>query len=432
MSSSPASIKEFITSLPEQLSHLFNLKEDFDKDTTVEFIEQNIDFKSANAWTLIFAIAIASAGLEVNSTAVIIGAMLISPLMGPIVGSGYALGVNNYVLLRKSLRNLLFAAGISIVTSTLFFIVSPVAIEQSELLARTQPTFFDVIIAFFGGAAGIVALSRKQKGNAIPGVAIATALMPPLCTAGFGLATGQITYFLGALYLFIINCVFIFVSTYIFVRYLDFAKVSFSTAAEEKKKARWISITAFLVLIPSIFIAWFLQQEGSFKLRAKSFIEKELRFDRTFIVEKNVHFDFNKPTITINTIGEKLSDLQIDALKSKLLMYNLSPENLQVFHTELNNNTLQEKANELESHLSLTEKQLNALLNKARLWNQVQLELKAIFPNIFSVHTAVGSDDVIYVLWSKKARPDEHKKIEDFLRNRLQVPEIIIKNSIVY
>lgn len=424
-------IMSWISTAAEDLSHLMNLKEDFDKETTVEFIEQNIDFKSANAWTLIFAIAIASAGLEVNSTAVIIGAMLISPLMGPIVGSGYALGVNNYPLLKKSLRNLAFAAIISVITSTLFFVISPMAIEQSELLARTQPTFFDVIIAFFGGAAGIVALSRRQKGNAIPGVAIATALMPPLCTAGFGLATGQFTYFLGALYLFVINCVFIFVSTYIFVRYLDFEKFSFSTKAEEKKKTRWISITAFLVVIPSIFIAWFLQQEGSFKLTATSFIEKELKFEKTFILSKEIHFDFKKPVIKITTIGEQLNEIAVEKIKSKLIGYNLKPEQLIITHTELTDNSLKEKTQELQSDLSIKESQLSYYSNKVKLWTRVNSELGIVFPDLQYTHTKLESDDTVYLMWKKRAAKAEKAKAEELLKTRLQKEDLKIVHSLI-
>ena len=179
-----------------------------DEMETIDYISKNVEFKGANLWILIFAILVASVGLNVNSTAVIIGAMLISPLMGPIMGVGLAAGINDFELLKKSLKNLGIAIAISIITSTIYFSFTPLNDAQSELLARTEPSIWDVLIALFGGLAGIVAGSRKEKSNAIPGVAIATALMPPLCTAGYGLATGNVYYFFGAFYLFFINSVF--------------------------------------------------------------------------------------------------------------------------------------------------------------------------------------------------------------------------------
>ena len=199
------------------------IKEDTDYEATVDFISKSVVFRGFNVWILFFAIIVASVGLNVNSTAVIIGAMLISPLMGPINGVGLAIGTFDEPLLRKSLKNLIFMVFISIVASKLYFLLSPISNARSALLARTQPTIFDVFIAFFGGLAGIVATSRKSQSiTVISGVAIATALMPPLCTAGYGIATGQIWYFLGASYLFFINSFFIALATFITVRLLGF------------------------------------------------------------------------------------------------------------------------------------------------------------------------------------------------------------------
>lgn len=189
-----------------------------DELETIESIRKGIEFKGTNLWVLIFATFVASLGLNTNSTAVIIGAMLISPLMGPIMGFGLGLGISDFDLIKRSFRNFATATVFSVITSTLFFLISPISEAQSELLARTQPTVYDVLIAFFGGLAGIVASSTKSKGNVIPGVAIATALMPPLCTAGFGLASGNLYYFFGAFYLYFINTVFISLATYVVVR----------------------------------------------------------------------------------------------------------------------------------------------------------------------------------------------------------------------
>ena len=210
------------------LKKYFNVNDDKENENDIiAGISQGVSFRGANLWVLIFAIFIASLGLNVNSTAVIIGAMLISPFMGPIVGMGLAIGINDSILLKKSIHNYLIATLISVLTATIYFVLSPLDEAQSELLARTSPTLYDVMIALFGGAAGILALSTKGKGNVLPGVAIATALMPPLCTAGYGLAMGNIYYFLGAFYLFFINTVFIALSTYLGVHMMGFSKKTY-------------------------------------------------------------------------------------------------------------------------------------------------------------------------------------------------------------
>ena len=213
-------------SLRRFLRDRFDLGEDGAlQDEVVDNICRGVDFRGTNLWVLIFATFVASLGLNVNSTAVIIGAMLISPLMGPIMGMGLSVGINDFDLLKRSVRNFGFMVLVSILTSTLYFVVSPLSGAQSELLARTVPTTYDVLIAFFGGLAGIVAQSRRDRtSTVIPGVAIATALMPPLCTAGYGLATLQLNYFLGAFYLFFINTVFIAIATFVVVRFLKYRK----------------------------------------------------------------------------------------------------------------------------------------------------------------------------------------------------------------
>ena len=215
--------------------YLFDIRHDKDEEGTIENIKKAIEFKGENLWALICAIFIASVGLNTNSTAVIIGAMLISPLMGPIVGTGLAVGINDFQLLKTSLKNLLISVIASIITSTIYFSLTPLSEVQSELLARTNPTIFDVLIALFGGIAGIVANTRREKSNLLPGVAIATALMPPLCTAGYGLATGNFLFFLGAFYLFFINSVFICIATIFIVQYLHFKEVEYVEPQRQKK-----------------------------------------------------------------------------------------------------------------------------------------------------------------------------------------------------
>ena len=223
---------------------------------TVESIRNGVEFKGANLWILIFAIFIASLGLNVNSTAVIIGAMLISPLMGPIMGVGLSVGLNDFELMKRSLKSFLVATLFSVMTATLYFLFTPLDEVQSELLARTSPTIYDVFIALVGGLAGIVALSTKEKGNVIPGVAIATALMPPLCTAGFGLATGNWLYFLGAFYLYFINSVFISLATFIGVRVMRFQRKQFVDKAREKLVKRYIVAIAVLTMCPAVYLTY--------------------------------------------------------------------------------------------------------------------------------------------------------------------------------
>ena len=190
------------------------LTDDLDLEGATANITRNISFKGPNVYILVTAIVIASVGLNVNSIPVIIGAMLISPLMGPIIGVGYSMGINDMQTLRKAAKNLLIMVSISVVVSLIYFLITPLSLSNpTELLARTRPTIFDVMIALFGGFAGIFEQCRKEKGTVFSGVAIATALMPPLCTAGYGLATGNFTSFLGALYLFCINCLFITMAT---------------------------------------------------------------------------------------------------------------------------------------------------------------------------------------------------------------------------
>ncbi|MDX5320958.1 MAG: DUF389 domain-containing protein, partial [Bacteroidota bacterium] len=266
------------------LGGLFNLEAYKSREEeVVASIRSNVEFRGSNLWVLIFAIFIASIGLNVNSAAVIIGAMLISPLMGPIIGLGLGVGTYDFALIKKSATNLAVAAVISIATAAVYFLLTPIKFAHSELLARTTPTTWDVLIAFFGGLAGIIATSSKEKGNVIPGVSIATALMPPLCTAGYGLATGQASFFFGAAYLFIINSVFICYATVLIVRYLNFKKFSFIDLRLEKRMKRSISLVILVTVIPSFYIAYNLVLKSIFENRVNSFIEQEFLFEATAV-----------------------------------------------------------------------------------------------------------------------------------------------------
>ncbi|SMP91435.1 MULTISPECIES: DUF389 domain-containing protein [Sphingobacterium] len=225
-----------------------------DKQKVLENVTANISFRGSNLWILACAILIASVGLNVNSTAVIIGAMLISPLMGPILGAGFALGTYNFLLLRKSIKNLLIATVVSLLVSAFYFYISPFKDVQSELLARTSPNIYDVLIAFFGGLVGVIAITRVEKGNPIPGVAIATALMPPLCTAGYGLATFNFSYFFGAFYLYTINCFFICIATFLVIKYLKYPASATIEPKNEKRIRYGITTLMMIMIIPSFYL----------------------------------------------------------------------------------------------------------------------------------------------------------------------------------
>ncbi|MBN8538053.1 MAG: TIGR00341 family protein [Deltaproteobacteria bacterium] len=432
------------TGAVQLLKRLFNLKTDTDKVGTIELINSNVEFQSANAWTLVFAILIASVGLNLNSAAVIIGAMLISPLMGPIVGVGFALGVYDFALLKKSTKNLAAAVFISIVASTIYFILSPLSEVQSELLARTRPSFFDVLIAFFGGAAGIVAISRKEKSNAIPGVAIATALMPPLCTAGFGLATQNFSYFFGALYLFVINSVFISISTFIFVRYLGFYKSTDVESAHRKKINRWITYVGIVVLIPSFFMAWYLQRESFFKSQANKYIAQELRSERSLVLESEIVYNFKNPKIKVALLGEPLDDDELIILKDKAKFYSLSPESIEIRQSTFSESlekkmgqklsTTERASTELQIKLKQNEAELNSFKNLATLSKKVSEEMNVVFPRIVGVFVSKKnvekSDKTIEVSvlvhWGSTPGKSDLAKASEFLSKRLSVDKAYI------
>ncbi len=275
--------------LRHSLAQRFSLLADKADDPVIERrIREGVELHGATPWILMAAIFIASIGLNVNSTAVIIGAMLISPLMGPIMGVGLGVAVYDFPLIRKSFWNLAIASGISLAVSTLYFAITPLAEAQSELLARTSPTLWDVLIAVFGGFAGVIGATREEKSNVIPGVAIATALMPPLCTAGYGLATGQWGYFGGALYLYSINCVFIALATILGLRLVRVPVHAFVDARTERRMRTWLLVVALATALPSTWLAYRLVQDEVFNSRARAFVRDEFRFDSAHVADTRV------------------------------------------------------------------------------------------------------------------------------------------------
>lgn len=299
-----------------------------DPRTALETIARNVEFRGTNLMILVFAIIIASVGLNVNSTAVVIGAMLISPLMGPIVGIGAGLGVMDLDLVRRALKHLSFAAGASVITSTLYFLLTPLGEAHSEILARTTPTIWDVLIAASGGFAGIIAAASKERGNVVPGVAIATALMPPLCTAGYGLAHANWAYFFGAFYLFLINSVFIALATLATVRWLRYPLHSYADEEFTRRMRRYVTLVVLVTVLPSIYLAWRLVQQSAFNQRAQRFITAECTLPDNFLVERAV--DAPSRTITLTYMGEGPTDQQEAYLNQRLKLYDLQGADLQV------------------------------------------------------------------------------------------------------
>ena len=310
--------KRFFNALPDKT----------DETATVEQISDGVTFRGANLWVLIFAIFIGCLGLNLNSTAVIIGAMLISPLMGPIIGMGLAVGRADLELLKRSLTNYGVSTVISVLTAALYFQLTPLTEAQSELLARTSPTLYDVLIALFGGAAGILAISTGGKGNVIPGVAIATALMPPLCTAGYGLAMGEWSYFFGACYLFFINTVFIALATYLGVRLLQFKPKQFVDKARLAVVNRYIAVIVVVTMLPAVYMTTQIIRQSVLENHVKQFVKHELNQSGTRILSEQA--DRETKTLNVVALGAALPNEMIEAARQRLADYQLADYQLNV------------------------------------------------------------------------------------------------------
>lgn len=359
-----------------QFSDLFkatvNLNGHIDTEAAENSIRKNIKFQGPNAWILAIAVIIASVGLNVNSIPVVIGAMLISPLMGPIFGAGLGLGINDMELVKASGKNLLVMVTISLAASFLYFLITPLNLSNpTELLARTNPTIYDVIIALAGGFAGIFEQCRKEKGTVFAGVAIATALMPPLCTAGFGLAGGNFSYFFGAIYLFIINCIFIMLATYISVKYFRFRKTEYADATTEKKTKRISTLLIVLFIVPSIWSAVILVQQNNFDDKAKLFIENCRVFDKTILYDYKIdHTD--ESVVELFFAGEALSDEAKERVCNIAKEFDIDPDHV-VIHQH---NTMRDD-NDIELIKGIYDKMDSEVARKNAEIARLQEELKA-------------------------------------------------------
>lgn len=435
-------------SFKQQFLDIVNIRDYVDTEAAVQSIRSNISFKGPNAWILAFSIVIASVGLNVNSIPVIIGAMLISPLMGPIFGVGLGLGTSDMSLIKDSIRNLLIMVAISLVASTLYFLITPLSLTNpTELLARTNPTIYDVLIALFGGFAGIFEQCRKAKGTVFSGVAIATALMPPLCTAGFGLASGNLNYFIGAFYLFAINCLFITLATYITVKYLKFREVEFSDAAIQQRTKKVITVTMILFLIPSIWSAAIMIKQTNFEQKATSFVEHNKVIGNAFIYEHRItHNEGSK--VEVFFTGEPLSESHRNNIYEKAKEFNLAPENIII------NEHISRKEDDSELIKSIYERsdeqikllreenvklQQQVELSSAKALPYVQLtrEIKNSYPVIKEVTLSRGAtvtadslkmtELIVAVVKTEENLDDrEMDKLAEWLKIRLSTDDILL------
>ncbi|MDI1299540.1 TIGR00341 family protein [Methylotenera sp.] len=424
--------------------HRFSLIEDKADDEQIDTsIRAGVELRGTNLWVLIFAIFVASIGLNVNSTAVIIGAMLISPLMGPIMGVGYGAGIYDTQLIRKSFRNLGIATLISLLVSTLYFLLTPLSDAQSELLARTTPTIWDVLIALFGGLAGIIGATRAEKTNIIPGVAIATALMPPLCTAGYGLANGNWNFFFGAFYLYSINCVFIAFAAVLIIWVLNPTRKSFVNQNTEIRVRRALSAIVLLTMLPSVYLAVKLVKQEVFSSKAREFISKELTFKDAHLTERNI--DATKKQIEVTLIGDLISKKELNGVEARMESYGLSGASLIVHQSKDNTVDITALKSNIVSELykdnlySLEEKNktiqnLQSELQKTSAnraeWKNMAAELHAQYPQIrevlFSdaVQWKAGSSDlkdnliVLNATASSKISNSERYRITEWLKVR--------------
>jgi len=418
-----------------KLLETFGLRKERDTFTVVRSnIEDDSVFNGTNIWVLFFAILIASLGLNINSTAVVIGAMLISPLMGPILGVAVGLAINDLPLIRKASINYALAAFIGLTASTIYFLLSPIQDAHSEILLRTQPTVFDVLISLFGGFAGIIAISSKRKGNVIAGVAISTALMPPLCVAGYGLATWQLSYFYGAMYLYLINSVFISAATFITAYFFKFPVKKYDDPKSERSVKRIVWLIIILTLIPSIYLGHDLVTQNRFNKRANKFIEAEALFPNDYLLNKKI--DAKNKQIILTLGGKEITETEITELQDKLKYYDLEDVSLEI---EQGFAFLKETKTEEQIGLVLQkneiarkalQQRMDSVENQYFISRQIYKEIKVQYPELNEaiIHPVAINNDtlqayntklLVLLNINKNLSKKEKKKLGDWLKVRM-------------
>lgn len=419
------------------MNQLFNLHlGEEDKKKVIENVKSGISFTGPNFWILACAILVASIGLNVNSTAVVIGAMLISPLMGPIVGAGFALGMYDFSLLRKSLKNLLLSTFVGLFVSFIYFLLTPFKEAQSEILARTAPNIYDVLIAFFGGLVGVIATTRVEKGNPVPGVAIATALMPPLCTAGFGLATGNFSYFGGAMFLYVINCVFICIATFLIVKYLNYPAVGLIDNKKATIVRNWIYVVTLLMIVPSVYFAYRFINQQRFYSKASEFVKKEFEDKGNTIIYRKTYFSTDPKRLELAFLTRRFTAEQILEENKKLSDYGLEGTQLIIRQDSsflAKASTIQN--NEIGSETSKIAAELNAKIDRNTLNTEnLFLEAKAIVPELkaisaskpelFSAKDSKRRLPIVIFETNKTMTPEQETIFRNWLKARLKVDSL--------
>ena len=445
---------EIWNQLRQQIKSIIYMNDEVDTLGAVEKIRSNIWFRGPNVWILAFSIVIASVGLNVNSTAVIIGAMLVSPLMGPIIGIGLALGTNDIPLLKNALKNLLVMVLISLVASCLYFLVSPLElVNPTELEARTRPTIYDVLIALFGGLAGILEISRKEKGTVLSGVAIATALMPPLCTAGYGLANGNWSFFSGASFLFLINCVFIIIATYVMVKYFHFPQAEFANDVIRKRTRTLISCIIIIVLVPSILSAISVVGDNNFERNVQQFINSSKFVGKAYIYDYKVSTKHGRK-VDVYFAGSSLSEDEMKSVYDAAARYGIDQEQLVIQEHAMGGReeetdkllqSIYERSDyelaQKNSRIRELEEELAALQQEKLPYAQIVREIRFNYPEVRDVFLGRGAsvDDslrvkecVTVVATSSKPIKDANlRKLEEWLRIRLNDSTAVVENVVV-
>jgi len=446
-------IRENIKSVWTFIKVTLSFKEGANIEGTIKNIKEGIDFKGPNVWVLICSIVVASVGLNTNSTAVIIGAMLISPLMGPIRGVGLGVGTNDIKLIFDSLKNFGVAVGISILTAWIYFLVSPISEFTAEIEARTSPNLMDVFIAFFGGLAGIIAASRGDNSTVIPGVAIATALMPPLCTAGYGLAMGELNLFFGASYLFLLNTLFICLSTILVVRYLKFPLRTFIDKRVQKKVTWTTYVILFLVVAPAIFLFYIKVQETVFRENAKKYAKQIILADDEIRADFAYNYRGDSSNVEVFLRNKVVSEDVINTWKRQMITYGLSPHFLKVIQGEdleqkiqslkenLSNSTNDESISiirDKQDHIKRLEQQLELKSQELESTRMNDLDIESIRKNIdlhfpqvekFEVYSGVMANkkeqiDTLFAIavnYVKGLKEEEKLKLNEKLRKQVEI-----------
>lgn len=442
---------------------LLDIRDDTDRDATIEAVRKDIPFKGHTAWILIFSIFVASIGLNVSSTAVVIGAMLISPLMGPIVGVGLSVAINDGTMMKRSFLNLAVMIVLSVLTATLYFWISPLKEATPELLARTYPTILDVLVAVFGGLALIVAKTKSGTiASVIFGVAIATALMPPLCTVGYGLAIGNLQYAGGAAYLFFINAVFIALATFVVAKLLRFPLVKYANQKKRKRVTTIASLIAIFVLAPSIILFINLLQKQIFITKAQDFVANTIKYEGTEILKETDNPE-NK-TIDVYLIGNLVPQNIINNWQNDLNKKEGLEQSALIIHqgadqsgalaaklsTEVRSGILedlyvknQETLTSKDAQIQLLEQELTQLRASAIPFQSVGNEAKINYDGLqrFGYSTMISSDfsnkadtlTVIRLQWADSISSDKRKRQEqkmgEWLKTRFELDTVVVEGN---